>query len=232
MNIRGFNSRTLALAIALSLSATAAWAVAPTSNAQPAHANASHPAPASRAFLKFSESANLALPDIRAPRSAIFDGHTDAATKLMGDAKMEISKAESEAPEFATTTSTVVDGKTVSSNSTKLDAVNVPVDGQLMVADDFVVSPEKKAHIDKADEHMKNGDKAKAIEELRLADIDVNYTRVWMPMATSERHLSKAIQLANDGKYYEANLALKSITDNLFVDSIDINGLPTKSKKS
>ena len=232
MNTRGFNSRTLALAIALSLSATAAWAVAPASNPQPARSNAVQPAPGSKAFVKFSESGNLALQDIRADRFAIFDGHTDAATKLMTNAKTEISKAESEAPQFATTTYTVVEGKMLSSNSTTRDAVNVPVDGQSMVADDFVLSPEKKVHIDKADQHMKNGEKAQAIEELRLADIDVNYTRVWMPMASSERHINKAIELANDGKYYEANLALKSIADNLFVSSVDINGLPTKSAKS
>ena len=182
--------------------------------------------------MKLFESGNLALQDIRAARFAIFDGHTEAATKLMSNAKTEIGKAESEAPQFATTTSTVVEGKTVSSNWTTRDAVNVPVDGQLMVADDFVLSPEKKVHIDKADQHMKNDEKAQAIEELRLADIDVNYTRVWMPMASSERHLKKAIELASDGKYDEANLALKSITDNLFVSSVHVNGLPTNSAKS
>jgi hypothetical protein len=110
-------------------------------------------------------------------------------------------------------------------SSTKREAVSVPVDGQLMIADDFVMTPEKKAHVDKANESLKSGSHTKAIEELRLGDIDVNYTRLWMPMASSRERLEQAIRLTRDGKFYEANLALKAIEDNLFVDSVNINEL-------
>ncbi|HET9032284.1 MAG TPA: YfdX family protein, partial [Dokdonella sp.] len=98
--------------------------------------------------------------------------------------------------------------------------------GQLMLADDFVMTPEKRAHIDKANAQLKSGDHDKAIDELKLAAIDVNYTRVWMPMEQSEKHLDKAIKLAKSGKYYEANLALKAIQDNLTVDSVSLDELP------
>ncbi len=44
-------------------------------------------------------------------------------------------------------------------------ALSVPVDGQIVLADDFVVTPEKKASIDKANEAVKKGDQKQAIED-------------------------------------------------------------------
>lgn len=69
----------------------------------------------------------------------------------------------------------------------------VSVDGQITLADDFVMTPEKQAHVAKANEHLKNGDQTKALEELRLGEIDVNYTRIWMPLASTEKHLDQAV---------------------------------------
>jgi hypothetical protein len=65
---------------------------------------------------------------------------------------------------------------------------------------------------------------------LRLGDIDVNYTRLCMPMASSRERLEQAIRLTRDGKFDEANLALKAIEDNLFVDSVNIIELPKKPR--
>jgi hypothetical protein len=109
---------------------------------------------------------------------------------------------------------------------------SVPVDGQLALADDFVMTPEKKAHVDKANESFKKGDHATGLEELRLGAIDVNYTRWWLPIAPTETHLAQAIKLANESKYYEANLALKAIEDSVTMDSISFIDLATTPKSA
>jgi hypothetical protein len=60
--------------------------------------------------------------------------------------------------------------------------------------------------------------------------IDVNYTRWWLPIAPSAAHFEQAIKLANENKYYEANLALKSIEDSVTIDSISFGDLPAPAK--
>jgi hypothetical protein len=43
------------------------------------------------------------------------------------------------------------------------------------------------------------------MDELKLAGVDISYTRVLMPIAASQRHLDAAIKPAGEGKYYESN---------------------------
>jgi hypothetical protein len=106
----------------------------------------------------------------------------------------------------------------------------VPVDGELVLAEDFVPTPEKRARIDKANEHFRNGKAKEALEELRLGDIGVLYSRAWMPLASASKRLEQATKLMDDHKYYEANLALKAIGDSITTDSVILNeSIKTKS---
>ena len=72
----------------------------------------------------------------------------------------------------------------------------IPIDGQIALADTYVPTPEKKEHIAKANEHLKNGRAKEAIEELRLGEIDVTYSRVMMPLTATKKCLADAMQLA------------------------------------
>lgn len=65
----------------------------------------------------------------------------------------------------------------------KLKAGIVLVEGQVVLVDHFVMTPEKKAHISKANEHFKNGEQKQALDELRQGEIDVNYARQWIVIA-------------------------------------------------
>jgi hypothetical protein len=175
--------------------------------------------------MKFSEAGNSAMRDIRSARLAIFNGQPTAAIKLMEGAKTSIGQAEKEAPTFVTTSTMMINGKAVEKMSGKEEVNKVPFDGQLVLGDNFVMTPEKKTHIDKANEHLQKGEHTKAVEELRLGDIDVNFARELMPVAKADKGVDEAIKLATDGKYYEANLALKAIEDGVTIDSVNIFGL-------
>ena len=147
---------------------------------------------------------------MHAARVAIFNGEPDMAKKALTDAKALIEKTKADE---------MVAG---------MKGDLIPIDGSLALTDTFVASPECTRCIDKANELFTAGDKAQALQELRLGKIDVDFSRILMPIAATEEQLTKAINFANDGKYYECNLALKAAEDGLQLDSVSLTELPTK----
>lgn len=221
----------IALAIVAPLAAYSATQQAADKTAKPASSTPAKADPQEQALFQFSEAGHAAMQNIVGARFAIFNGEPKAAIKQMESAKSSLGQAEKEAPTFDTTSTMVVGGKVVGTTSNRNEIKSVPVDGRLMLADNFVMTPEKKAHIDKANEHIRKGEHAKAREELRLGEIDVTYARYWMPIEQSQKHLDQALKLASDGKYYEANLALKAIEDGVTIDSTKLRELPKSAAK-
>ena len=113
---------------------------------------------------QFSQAGHAALMNIGDARLAIFSGDPKVAMNLMESAKRFLTQADKDAVAME------------SKNKTKTALLNVPVDGQLALADDYVMTPEKQSHIDKANDNFKKGNHASGLEELKLAAIDVNYT--------------------------------------------------------
>ena len=179
---------------------------------------------------QFSQAGHSALLNIGDARLAIFNGDPTIAVKLMESAKTLLTQAGKDAASMGADARSAGKSMPGAGNTSNAASLNVPVDGQLAVADDFVMTPDKKTHIDKANEQFKKGDHATGLEELKLAAIDVNYTRWWLPVAATQTHLDQAIKLANENKYYEANLALKAIEDSVTMDSIGFGDLPTATK--
>lgn len=215
----------LALAFASSLLAypTLAQNTATTPNTSKPTATAATTATQdSQAVMKFSQDGQNAIREVNGARVAIFDGNPKLASALLTKAKASVAKAADEAPTFKVKVTTTVAGKDLGTMSETDKAALVPVDGQLMLADDFVSTPEKQSRIKNANEHFKNGKNKEALEELRLGDIEVMYKRVWMPIASASKHIDQAMTLMDNHKYYEANLALKAITDSLTVDSVKL----------
>lgn len=240
MNGKLLASSAFALVLASSLLALPASAEtaksAPKPAATPAAASTSAPAVKSDAssdalsIMRYSEDGSRAIREIGLARVAIFNGDPKLASDLITRAKASVAKAEHEAPTFMVKMSDVANGKVVDTKSETGKAQMVPVDGDLVLAEDFVPTPEKRARIDKANEHFRNGKAKEALEELRLGDISVMYTRAWMPLAGATKHLDQATQFMDDHKYYEANLALKAIGDSITLDSVAINEPVTNTK--
>lgn len=230
MRIQKLAIPAMALTMTIPLLAFSALTQA-ADDVKPASSAPAKPSAQDQALRHFSEAGHSAMLGIRDARLAIFDGKPKIAMKLMASARTFLGQAEKDAPVFETSSKEMVGGKTVEMTSESRKVKRVPVDGQLSLADDFVMTPEKQVHVNKANEHLKKGDQAKGLEELQLGEIDVNYTRLWMPIVPAEKHLDQAIKLANDGKYYEANLALKAIEDSMIVDSITLSDLPKSTAK-
>ena len=164
-----------------------------------------------------------AMREIKGARVAIFNNLPKLANKFIAEAAKNLEAAAKDDTKYATKTGTADTG----SAADKL----IPIDGGLFVVDNFTATPEKKAQIAKANEHLKKGNRKKAIETLRLASIDVAFQRVLMPVGRTIEHVKAATDLLNQKKYYEANLALKAAEEGLTVDTNALTDPVAKAKK-
>lgn len=177
-------------------------------------------------IMKLSQNGFQAERAIHGARIAIFEGDPTRAKQLLTKAYTLLAAAVKEAPVVDVDIKTGVKGKVID-NTTLSEKVDViPIDGQLVLADSFVDKPEKKKHIDKANEHFAKGRSQQAIDELKLAEVDASFTRVLMPLEATKKHIDEATKLIAQNKYYEANLALKAAEDGLRVDSVVLSEAP------
>jgi len=166
--------------------------------------------------LQLSQNGFNVMREVRAARIAIFNGDTEAAKKFVDQASTDLGKVTSE------------DNAKADVAKITGDKNLVPIDGQLVVADNFVATKEKAEHIAKGNEHLKKGESKKALEELKLADVDIGFTRVLMPLKETTDHVTLASQLMAKGDYYQANMALKAAEDGLNVDTVMLVSAPKK----
>lgn len=175
-----------------------------------------------KTLMKLSQDGLSAIRSIRAARIALFNGKTESAPELLKHAKASLEASEKEAPSFAIKVNETIGGKNVESETENGKIDLIPIDATLAVADDYVPTNEKKAHIAKANEHFKRGQHKEAMEELRLAEVDVSYTRTLMPIKATTKRVDQALKLLGEHKYYEANLALKAAEDGLKVETVNL----------
>jgi hypothetical protein len=230
MNIRtrlGYASSTLLIALSLVACSQKATASAnPQAGAPPAtQASADPMAQATAtarnsAAVKTVEEAYMALREVRAARFAIFDGSSDVAKRLIDGAAERFAKANVDS-NFATQ----------KPKNAKADQQYIPFDAAMELSENFAPSPQNKAKVDKANGHISRGNFQKARETLKLANIDVTTSVAVVPAAMTKGHLEDAQRLMSEGKYYEANLALKSIEDSVLIDSYSIDEVPARTAR-
>ena len=168
MNGKLLASSAFALVLASSLLTLPASAETAKSAPKPAAATAAPAAKSDAAsdalsIMKYSQDGSRAIREIGLARVAIFNGDPKLASDLIARAKASVGKAEQEAPTFTVKMSNVSDGKVTDTKSETAKAQMVPVDGDLVLAEDFVPTPEKRARIDKANEHFRNGKAKEAL---------------------------------------------------------------------
>ncbi len=177
-------------------------------------------------LMKVSQDGFSAMQAVRAARVAIFNGEPNVTTQMLNKAKVGLNAATKNASPFTQFSKTTRGGKTATGKIQSTPMAWIPIDGRVALAETYVLSPEKTAHINKANKFFKNGQSKEAIAELQLGEIDVTYTCVLMPLEATIKCVTEATRLANEHKYYEANLALKAAEDGLIIDSTSLIGMP------
>jgi YfdX protein len=171
---------------------------------------------AEKDLVKVSNDAMMVMRSLRDARFAIFDGQPAEARKNVDAAVTEIANTVRDADKFA------VDTKT----PTRKDDAYVPYDAALTVADTFILTEENKKNVAKANEHLHKGQKKEALEALKLGNVDVAFTTWLIPVKFAQHHINDAAKLIADGKYYEANLALKAVDDSVVTELIGVDETP------
>ncbi|RYH09411.1 YfdX family protein [Tropicimonas sp. IMCC6043] len=184
-------------------------------SAAPAQEQAVASAPQDGALIKTVDEAFGALRDVRAARVAIFNGDTELAATLAKSAQSGFEAAQTDMTVYA-----------VDTNKSAGDELYLPFDASMALSEGFVPDTEKAASLTKANAHLANGDEKQAAEELRLANIDVTVTAALVPAKASLEHAQDAVSLIGQGKYYQANIALKAVEDSVIIESYGIDSLP------
>lgn len=178
-----------------------------------------------KAFIRLSEDGAKAARTISLARVAIFDGQTDEAKTLVNQAKTALTAAAKDADKLA-----------IKKPERSDLGPMVPIDARVSMADVYTLIPEKKTEIEKVNEHLKKGETKKALDVLRPIDVQLTLTSMFMPLNPTTKAVDEAGTLLTDGKYYEANLALKRAEDSWVTDSqsfVDyLEKLPESSKQA
>ncbi|MEJ8845639.1 YfdX family protein [Variovorax rhizosphaerae] len=227
MNARNFHLAPVAVATVVGFTMFGQAALAQAPQAKPAEmtksAEMAKAPTAEQALMKVSQDGYMAVRAARGARMDIFNGNIKGATDLLARANASLTAAKKDAPMFIVEVKTGMDGKVVK-DTTSVDRANlVPIDGQIVLADNYIDTPAKRAHIDKANEHFSKGRAKEGRDELRLAEVDAAFTRVLMPIDATAKNVAEATRLLGEKKYYEANLALKAVEDGLRIDTVALS---------
>lgn len=163
-------------------------------------------------ILKSEQQGMEAMRDIQYARVTLFRGNPEEAKKLIANAKTLLSD------ESIFMKSMSHSGKKAPQEGDYYSIINT----QLILAEDFKASPEKQKVINTANKKLSLGDKKGAIDDLKLAGIDISEVQWLMPVKQTLNKIESAQELMNNGKYYEANLALKGAEEGIITDTVSI----------
>jgi len=209
--------RTLAavgLASAMALTTALTPAVAAETRSAPTQQTATPAVPASE-IIATSQDAASVLQNVRAARVALFEGTPQVAQAHVDAAVKSVEAARNAAADVAIAASGA-------------EERYVPFDISMSLTEGFQPTEDNVAELQKAHAHMTQGDQKEAAAVLTGADIAVTVSAALMPVDAAAAHVSEAARLMAAGKYYEANLALKSVETGVVVETYALTALPTQ----
>ncbi|EFF0761879.1 YfdX family protein [Escherichia coli] len=191
----------------LALSLVSGYALASSANQSP-DIQSLTPSQA-RAIDNIAQAGNTAMQDVQLARIALFDGDTSGAKRLLNDAKRKINDDQTDWSKYIKKNKkTPIDGDGY-----------VVINATMSVSEDYQASEAKNKAVRDANERIKKGDKKGALEVLKLAGITVSESQVLMPLKATRNDIQKALDLFNEGKYYQSNLMLLSAEEGIIVDT-------------
>ncbi|MHA3914452.1 YfdX family protein [Halovulum sp. GXIMD14793] len=167
-------------------------------------------------MLQTADEALMAVTRARAARLALFENDIDAAKARVAEAMAEFVDAELKFNDLTIGDTEVPEGA----------AEFLPFDISMTLDETFTVTEEAKQALTEAGALFQSGSDDEAIETLRLASIDVNISAALLPIVDTSEQLTAAQAALDEGKYFEANLALKALEDGVVVRVFSIDAIP------
>lgn len=205
---------------------------------------------------KLSKDGAQAFRDLHPARIAIFDADPTLAKSLIGKAQAALAKAKTDEAVYTkaeadlrspdkhaamakaadaktadakTADAKTADAKTGDAKASAQPTAWLPVDGQLTLGEDFVATPTKAAAVATANKSLEKGDRKSAIDQLKLAGVDMNFVLAVVPLNQTTTDVDQAASLIGQGKYYEGNALLKKVEDGVRFDMVNVLGIPQKA---
>ncbi len=191
---------------------------------------------------KLSKDGAQGYRDLQLTRLAIFEANPAQAKDMIAKAQAAFAKAKTDDAQFTKAEADLKTPADLASHKGTMQAATpeakpaskdqvawVPVDAQLTLGDDFVATPEKASAVTEANKNLAHGDQKGALEKLKLAHVDVDFTMAVVPLNKTISDVDQAAALINQGKYYEANAVLKTAQDAVRFDVIDAIAVPQKA---
>jgi hypothetical protein len=193
-------------------------AAAPSGQAAPSDQKESKAAQSD--LIQVSDDAFTTMRNVGAARLAIFNGRPEQAQTFVDAAVTRSEASIKDAEKYILDT-----------HESTSDDLYVPFDANLTVSETFSLNEQNKEHLAKANEHLRNGQKKEALEDLKLGDMDTIVAAKLVPMKYAKEHIDEAAKLMGEGKYYEANLALKAVEDAVVVETFALDSTPGANSK-
>jgi len=220
------------------LTSGGAFAAATPQTATP-KADKSESSAVDKDFRRISTDGATGFQDLILTRLAIFDGKIKLAKEYIEKSDTAFTKAKTDETVF---TKAEADFKPPASKpapapvddaaaaATKTPVAWLPVDGQMVIGEDFQADPKKATAVAEANKKLKSGEREAALKTLKLADIDIDFTIAVVPLEQTISSVHQANVLIGEGKYYEASQALRSVEMAERYDSANFNGAPMAAK--
>ncbi|MCG6937167.1 MAG: YfdX family protein [Gammaproteobacteria bacterium] len=173
-------------------------------------------------YIKVSDDALMTMRNVGGARLAIFDGAPDRAQIYVDAAVTRASATLRDADKYA------LDIKAAKNDGEKY----VPFNAGLSVAETLVPNKENMKHISRANGQMHKGQTKKAVETLKVNGIDVALSTELLPIKAAKVEIEDAAKLIGDGKYYQANLVLKSVEDSVITEVFNTDAIPKTADHS
>ncbi|TAJ86574.1 YfdX family protein [Reyranella sp.] len=207
----------------------------PSAPTQAAAPTAAQQKEAARDFAKLSADGAIAFRALHLARVAIFDADPAAAKKLVADARAALAKAKTDSTAFQKAEADLkmpqgMKGAPVAGSASTQPVAWLPIDGQLTLDEDFVATSAKAAAVAEANKSLEKGQRAEAIEKLRVADVKVMFAMALAPLDKTMADVDQSAKLLDEGKYYEANAALKKVEEGVRYDAILATAQPAKAE--
>jgi hypothetical protein len=250
--MRELNRRVLSVAAA-ALFAVPAYAATPNASSSAAAGTEASDAPTSAVqktansdFGKVSRDGAKAFDDIDLARLAIFNGQTAKAQQDVQQAEAMLTKAKSDETVFTKAESelkvpagTAQRGPANATPKTEQIAW-LPVSGMMVTDEDYIADKAKGAGVAQADAEadaqadaqVKQGDTKHALETLKLHDVDVSFVEQVAPLDATLKGVEQAANLMEQGHYFAANQALKTVDDGVRIDEQDYVAAPASKTAS
>ncbi|GJD29166.1 hypothetical protein PMNALOAF_0398 [Methylobacterium adhaesivum] len=189
---------------------------------------------------KLSKDGAQAFRDLHSARIAIFDAAPAQAKEEIAKAQEALTKAKTDEAVFVKAEADLKGSTVKPAHPAAAETADkakpgtqpvawLPIDGQLTLGEDFVATPAKTAAVTDANKSLEKGDRKSAVETLKLAGVDVNFTLAVVPLAQTTADVDQAATLIGQGKYYEANAVLKKAEDGVRFTMVDTVALPKKA---